>query len=930
MAERDVVIVIVGKDKLSKVLSGIGKEAEKSGKKLEKSFADKIGDLGKKATKVGKALSIGLTAPLALAGAAAVSVAIKAERLEKTLIGLAGGAESAATFIDAIKDASLGTIPEVEALAIANRALSFGVVETADEMANLTEIAIALGRAQGLDAATAVSDLTTALSRQSPMILDNLGIIVKAGDANKAFAEKLGISTNALTTEQKAIAFRTAALEAGNKVVAKMGGLQDDMASSSERVKAQMSDLALTVGKALIPVMQSGIDIISPLIQKFTDMDSGMQKVVIAFAGLAAVAGPVLAFLGGLTTFIAALPAKLAAMNATLLASNPLFLALAAGAVAAVAAFAAYQKIAFEVEQGQKNVNAALETWSSIADEMIAKGGTQADVLAEFAERANEAAEAIDAGGIAADIFVNKQEVLGKVASEIGAEILRASATFEEYEQSVTAYNMSVTDSNLKVRTQVDVQKRVETILRKTGIAMTAADVIQLDFADSAIALTKAEFELATGTGAAANEVRRLETLEQNAAAATRILAEEQAALTAEQEALAVSSTEVALTQEQIAIAQKNANVVAMEYEQALIAQEEAQARLNEESIAAEQQLAARALSSANAAAREYEAALRADVEASAASKAAAEEQASALEASAQRQADALAIARDAANKNAEAFVNLSASLLDATEAQVAQALISQLDPEALGAEGFVTAVQGIQLAFGLADEKSIALAGNVGSLADALNDGTVPAEDAAAALVLMKDAAAEGVTDVGDLLAQFADAPGKIDPANEGIDRTNELLVAMGEVAPDAQGGMEDFQGAVNDAKTAVENILPQLGDMEADLLAISKTWPVTIEFITIGTPPPSGGGGNLPPNLPTRQFGGIVPGPIGGGPVPILAHPGEVILNPNQPGALGGPGGPSFGGDTFNITINNELAAAMFLSEQQRRRFDRLEARM
>ena len=44
-----------------------------------------------------------------------------------------------------------------------------------DEMARLTEIAVTLGKAQGLTATQAINDMTTALGRQSLMILNNIG-----------------------------------------------------------------------------------------------------------------------------------------------------------------------------------------------------------------------------------------------------------------------------------------------------------------------------------------------------------------------------------------------------------------------------------------------------------------------------------------------------------------------------------------------------------------------------------------------------------------------------------------------------------------------------------------------------------------------------------------------------------------------------------
>jgi hypothetical protein len=75
---------------------------------------------------------------------------------------------------------------------------------------------------------------------------------------------------------------------------------------------------------------------------------------------------------------------------------------------------------------------------------------------------------------------------------------------------------------------------------------------------------------------------------------------------------------------------------------------------------------------------------------------------------------------------------------------------------------------------------------------------------------------------------------------------------------------------------------------------------------------------------------MGGVVPGPIGQR-RRITAHGGEIVLNPFQPGALGGPSvtnNNNFGQDTFNIY--NPMAAAMAMAQKRNRRRGRFEARM
>ena len=54
-----------------------------------------------------------------------------------------------------------------------------GVSKNSDEMAEMFDIAQRLGRALGRDTASSVESLVTGIGRQSRLMLDNIGIIVK-------------------------------------------------------------------------------------------------------------------------------------------------------------------------------------------------------------------------------------------------------------------------------------------------------------------------------------------------------------------------------------------------------------------------------------------------------------------------------------------------------------------------------------------------------------------------------------------------------------------------------------------------------------------------------------------------------------------------------------------------------------------------------
>jgi len=205
--------------------------------------------LGSAFKALGPAISVGAVVAAGKAVVELGALGAKAESLERSLSNLSGGARAAEQYIGAIQTASKGTIAEMDAMQMAITAQTLGVTENADEMGRLTEIAVTLGKAQGLTATQAVSDLTTALGRQSPMILDNLGITMKLSDAYEGYATKLGKSASQLTDAEKKQAFLNEALERGADVAEQLGGVIEDSTTKAEQGAAAWKDLRVEIGK---------------------------------------------------------------------------------------------------------------------------------------------------------------------------------------------------------------------------------------------------------------------------------------------------------------------------------------------------------------------------------------------------------------------------------------------------------------------------------------------------------------------------------------------------------------------------------------------------------------------------------------------------------------------------------------------------------
>lgn len=135
---------------------------------------------------IGAGAGVGLAAITSM-GSALREVASQGAKLGPLRQGfdlMQGGAEAAQRQLDRMRLTTRGLVDDLALMTAANRGALLGLTDMGIDMAELAGIATTLGRAVGQDAAKSTDDLTVALARQSPMILDNLGIKMSLSDAN--------------------------------------------------------------------------------------------------------------------------------------------------------------------------------------------------------------------------------------------------------------------------------------------------------------------------------------------------------------------------------------------------------------------------------------------------------------------------------------------------------------------------------------------------------------------------------------------------------------------------------------------------------------------------------------------------------------------------------------------------------------------------
>ena len=219
-------------------------------------------------------LAAGFT--LATIGKAAVELSLigaQSERLGIAYDGLAAKAgQSGAAMLDAMRDASAGTISDMNLMLSANKAMMLGVADSADELGQLLEVARVRGKAMGLSSQQAFNDIVTGIGRMSPLILDNLGITVDLDRAYKNYAETLGKAVSDLTEAEQKQALL-------NDVLRDMKGVipTDDDLDKIERLGATWANFKAELGKELAPDAAGVVVQITDAFGWLTDALDGYQ-----------------------------------------------------------------------------------------------------------------------------------------------------------------------------------------------------------------------------------------------------------------------------------------------------------------------------------------------------------------------------------------------------------------------------------------------------------------------------------------------------------------------------------------------------------------------------------------------------------------------------------------------------------------------------
>ena len=179
--------------------------------------------------------------------------------------------ESSETMLKELKKSSKWAVSEYNLMLSANRALKLWVTKNTEDMTDLMKIARLYGQQMWQDVTQSFNDIVTWLWRWSPMILDNLWIIIDSEKAYEDYAASIWKAKWELTKQEKTQALVNATLVEWRKALEEFWEPAQTMSERFAELKNTFSDTAARIWEALLPVVQKLLDTIKPIIDKVAD-----------------------------------------------------------------------------------------------------------------------------------------------------------------------------------------------------------------------------------------------------------------------------------------------------------------------------------------------------------------------------------------------------------------------------------------------------------------------------------------------------------------------------------------------------------------------------------------------------------------------------------------------------------------------------------
>lgn len=300
---------------------------------------NQLKNAGKSLQSAGRNLTLGVTAPILGIGAAAIKAASDVQEMQSkfnTVFKNVGGdvKNDLNKFASAVGRSRYELQGMAAQLGDIFKPLGFTEAEAGRLSVRMTKLAVDLGSFNNMPMSEALERLQGTLVGSHENAL-RFGVTI---NENVLKQELLRMGAEKLTGAQKEQAKVQARL---NLLLAGTTDAQGDairtagsFANQWERLRNNLKDLGVTIGKVVLPVATELVTNISGIVEGLAGMSTESKKTGLKLAGLVAAAGPLLWITGGLARALAAVGK---ALKVIISLANPYV--LAAAAVAAIGRF---------------------------------------------------------------------------------------------------------------------------------------------------------------------------------------------------------------------------------------------------------------------------------------------------------------------------------------------------------------------------------------------------------------------------------------------------------------------------------------------------------------------------------------------------------------------------------------------------------------
>ena len=271
--------------------------AEKSVSNLSK----KTDDLSSKFTKVGKIMTVGVTAPLTALATAGVKYNATMETYLANLTTLLGGnQQEAQKLLNTLKEMAATTPYETTDLVKATqKMMAFGI--SANDSLNYLQMLgnISMGDANKMDSLTLAFSQMGASGRASMEDINQMidqgfnPLTIIAQQTGESMADlRDRVSDGGVSFQEIADAMKTATSEGGIY----FGSMDKASQTTAGKISTLKDDFNSALGsmtESLLPFVTSAVEKFSQLAQWFSNLDDNGKKIVLTLAGIAMAIGPV-------------------------------------------------------------------------------------------------------------------------------------------------------------------------------------------------------------------------------------------------------------------------------------------------------------------------------------------------------------------------------------------------------------------------------------------------------------------------------------------------------------------------------------------------------------------------------------------------------------------------------------------------------------